>query len=93
MLSITHINQIPEYIKSIERQKDMLCVAEGFTPQDITDMIAIYDAMIDKVNNIMARGINVHDAETVETDPAIQKEPIEIKCLKEIEVFNPETVK
>lgn len=56
--TLYHKTQLPAYRARLQRQRDVLTVAKGFSEQEITDLLAIYDALLAKVDQIQAQTPN-----------------------------------
>lgn len=65
MKAMYYITQLPEYRAQLERQRDVLDVAAGFTDQDKTELQSIYTMLANKIDTILSREIEVTNPETV----------------------------
>lgn len=54
MIALIYITQLPEYKKQLERQIEVLEIAEGFTPQEKKTLLSIYNQLLGEINAIMA---------------------------------------
>ncbi|QEE49659.1 hypothetical protein FUA48_08695 [Flavobacterium alkalisoli] len=54
MKALIYITQLPEYKKQLERQIEVLEIAEGFTPQEKKTLLSIYNQLLGEINAIMA---------------------------------------
>jgi hypothetical protein len=58
--ALHHIDQLPQYRNQLARQREVLTVATGFTDEDRADLIAIYDTLLAKADEIINQPTPTH---------------------------------
>ena len=62
MKALNYITQLPEYKAQLERQIDVLEIAEGFTQKEKKTLLAIYKQLLFEINCILHTDENISEA-------------------------------